>query len=192
MPGDSATDDFAQDHLYQEGVAGPMNAEQLNAFLASPSSRWLLKLSTIQDDGFPMIVPLWYQWDGQSFFVVGRKRSAWVQDVITTPRCAICIEEAEHPRIRKVLAKCTGRVVEGPVVAEGSKWRPIAEEMAARYLGPDGPSQLTASYSWERYLVELSPTNGELRTWQGADWAPRYFEPGQRPDLEARSTRGAT
>lgn len=178
------SDDFHQDVLYEEGVASGLSTGQVDRFLSSPDSTWLLKLSILKEDGWPQVVPLWYQWDGATFWVVGRMRSEWVQDLIRDPRCAVCVEERAHPRIRKVLAQCEAEVVEGPVVADGSQWRAVAEEMAERYLGPEGPSQLTASYDWKRYLVALRPRRGKLVTWQGADWAPRYFEPGQRPDLE--------
>ena len=43
----------------------------------------------------------------------------------------------------------------------------------------------------ERYLVRLVPRDGRLVPWQGADWALRYFDPGQRPDLEARAAARA-
>jgi hypothetical protein len=176
--------EFHQERTYAPG-AGPMNAAEVDAFLASPDSSWLLKLSVLKEDGWPAIAPLWYTWKDGSFWVVGRKRNEWVQDLRRDPRCAVCIEEGEHPRIRKVLAQCTAEIIEGPRVAEGSQWLPVAEEMATRYIGPDGPEQLSPSYGWERYLVRLTPRDGKLTTWQGADWARRYFEPGQRPDLEA-------
>ena len=176
--------EFHQERTYAPG-AGPMNAAEVDAFLASPDSNWLLKLSVLKEDGWPAICPLWYTWKDGAFWVVGRKRNEWVQDLKREPRCAVCIEEGEHPRIRKVLAQCTAEVVEGPRIAEGSQWLPVAEEMATRYIGPDGPEQLAPSYGWERYLVKLTPRDGKLTTWQGADWARRYFEPGQRPDLEA-------
>jgi hypothetical protein len=184
--------EFKQDRYYEEGSdAGGMPWSQVREFLASPDSRWLLKLSTLQEDGWPMIAPLWYQWDGEAFYVVGRKRSKWVADLQRDPRCAICVEETAHPRIRKVLAQCTAEIVEGPVVGEGSQWVPIANEMATRYTGPDGPEQLKASWGWERYLVRLVPRNGRVKTWQGADWALSYFDPGQRPDLEAKAAKSS-
>ena len=65
---------------------------------------------------------------------------------------------------------------------------PVAEEMACRYAGPDGAEQLAPSHDWERYLVRLVPREGRLTTWQGAAWAARYFDPGQRPDLEAKDS----
>lgn len=180
--------DFQQERYYEEGSdAGGIPEAQLREFLAGPDSAWLLKLAYVKPDGWPMVVPLWYQWDGEAFSVVGRKRSEWVQDLARNPQCAICIEEMAHPRIRKVLAQCTAEIAEGPARGEGSQWVPIAEEMALRYTGPAGPEQLKASWGWERYLVRLIPRRGRLITWQGADWALRYFDPGQRPDLEAKA-----
>lgn len=176
--------EFHQAKAYDPG-AGGMNATEVDDFLSGPASRWLLKLSVLKEDGWPFVVPLWFAWKDGSFWLVGRKRNQWVRDLRLDPRCAVCIEEEAHPRVRKVLAQCTAEIIEGPVVAAGSQWLPVAEEMAARYMGPSGPEQLEPSHSWERYLVRLTPRDGKLTTWQGADWAPRYFDPGQRPDLEA-------
>ena len=183
-PDNNEIREFHQERAYAPG-AGPLTAAEVDEFLASPDSNWLLKLCVLKADGWPAVVPLWYTWKDGAFWVVGRKKNEWVQDLKLEPRCAVCIEEQEHPRIRKVLAQCKAEVIEGPCVAEGSKWLPVAEEMATRYIGPDGPQQLSPSYGWERYLVKLTPRDGKLTTWQGADWARRYFEPGQRPDLEA-------
>ena len=96
----------------------------------------------LKEDGWPFVTPMWYQWRDGSFYVVGRKRSAWVQDLIRDPRCFVCIDEAAMPPeggLRKVLARCVATVVEGPVVAEGSQWLPVADEMAGRYVGEAGP-----------------------------------------------------
>ncbi len=180
--------EFRQDTYYEEGSdAGGMPRSHIEEFLGSPDSTWLLKLAFLKEDGWPMVVPLWYQWDGEAFYVVGRKRSGWVHDLARNPQCAICIEETAHPRIRKVLAQCTAEIVEGPAKGEGSKWVPVADEMATRYTGPSGPEQLKASWDWDRYLVRLVPRDGKLVTWQGADWALRYFDAGQRPDLEEKA-----
>ena len=153
-------EEFSQEHFYEEGVAGGMHSSEVDEFLASPDSTWLIKLTTIKEDGWPMTVPLWYQWSDGAFFVVGRKYSLWVQDLKREPRCSICIEELAHPRIRKVIAQCSAEIVEGPAIAEGSAWLPVAEEMACRYAGPDGAEQLAPSHDWERYLVRLVPREG--------------------------------
>ena len=180
---------FSQTSTYSPG-AGPLSQEEFQDFLASEDSRWLIKIAFLDEEGWPNIVPVWYQWDGESFLVVGRKKSEWVQHLKRNPRCAICIEEKETPpdgANRKVLAQCTAELVEGPVVGKNSQWLPVANEMAVRYLGPKGQELLSPSLQWERYLVRLKPRDGKILTWQGTDWHRRYFEAGQRPDLDGKT-----
>lgn len=182
------TDPRNQERWYDGKYSGGMSPEEIDDFLRGPDSRWILKLGVLKEDGWPAVVPMWYQWDGKAFQVVGRKRSTWVEDLKRDPRCAICIEEKElppHGGNRKVLAQCTATIVEGPVVAEGSRWVEVAHSMAVRYAGEEGGKGLETSYGWERYLVRLDPRDGKLTTWQGVDWHRRYFDPGQRPDLAA-------
>jgi hypothetical protein len=172
----------------------PLSDDELQEFLAGSDSRWLIKVAVVREDGWPSVVPVWYQWTDDVFYVIGRKRSAWVHDLIREPRCAICVEEMEPiPPAglnRKVLAQCTAEIVEGPVGAEGSLWAPIAAEMAARYMGDVGLKRIKGSENWERYLVKLTPRDGKLTTWKGIDWHRKYFDPGQRPDLAKAAQRG--
>ena|ERR1039458_7418094 len=179
---------LSQATTYAPGSSA-LSSEELQEFLASPDSKWLIKIAFLDEDGWPVVVPVWYQWDGKAFFVVGRRKSEWVQRLRKEPRCAICIEEKETPpegANRKVLAQCHAELIEGPVRAEGSKWLPVANEMAVRYLGPKGAELLAPSHEWERFLVKLTPREGKLTTWQGTDWHRRYFDAGQRPDLEKK------
>lgn len=176
------------DPTYSHG----MTPEEVDAFLGSADSAWLCRLAVLKEDGWPFVTPMWYQWKGGSFYVVGRKRSAWVQDLKRDSRCFVCIDEAETPPaggLRKVLAKCTSTVVEGPVVAEGSQWLAVADEMAGRYSGEAGREGLKTSYGWERYLVRLDPLEGGMITWQGVGWAKRYLDEKQRAELEALMTQ---
>lgn len=174
---------------YDASVSGPLVGKELEEFLMGPGSKWLIKVTVLKEDGWPFTVPLWYHWDSEAFWVVTRKRSDWIADVRRDPRTSICIEEREIPPEggnRKVIAQTTAEIVEGPCVAEGSQWLGIGEQMALRYVGPEGPAALSRSYGWERYLVKFTPRDGKLITFQGVDWHRRYFDPGQRPDLEER------
>jgi hypothetical protein len=177
-----------QKKWYDPTYSHGMTKEEMDAFLGSPDSNWLLRLGVLKEDGWPFVTPMWYQWRDGSFWVVGRKRSAWVQDLIREPRCFVCIDEEAMPPaggLRKVLARCTADVVEGPAVAEGSQWLAVADEMAGRYAGELGREGLKASYGWERYLVRLDPVEGGTTTWQGVGWAKRYLDAKQRAELEA-------
>lgn len=179
-----------QEKWYDARFSGGLSKEELTDFLAGPGSQWLVKLAVIKEDGWPYVVPAWYHWDGDAFWLVGRRGSEWVQDLLRDPRCAICIEEKELPPAggnRKLLAQCLAEVVEGPVTAEGSQWLPIANEMARRYAGDAGVEGLKSSYGWPRYLVKLTPRDNKVTTWQGVDWHRRYFAPGERPEFEEGS-----
>lgn len=83
-----------------------------------------------------------------------------------------------------MLARCLAEVVEGPVVAEGSQWLAVADEMAGRYAGEGGREGLKSSYGWERYLVRLTPVEGGMTTWQGVGWAQRYLDAEQQAQLQ--------
>jgi Pyridoxamine 5'-phosphate oxidase len=176
-----------QKKWYDPTYSHGMTPEERDAFLGSRDSAWLLKLAVLKPDGWPFVTPIWYQWRDGAFYVVGRKRSAWVQDLIRDPRCSVCVDEEAMPPaggLRKVLARCTATVLEGPVTADGSQWLPVADEMALRYAGEKGQEGLKASYGWERYLVRLDPVEGGMTTWQGVGWAKRYLDARQRAELE--------
>jgi hypothetical protein len=176
-----------QKKWYDPTYSHGMTPEERDAFLGSPDSAWLLKLAVLKPDGWPFVTPIWYQWRDGAFYVVGRKRSAWVQDLIRDPRCSVCVDEEAMPPaggLRKVLARCSATVLEGPVTAQGSQWLPVADEMALRYAGEKGQEGLKASYGWERYLVRLDPVEGGMTTWQGVGWAKRYLDARQRAELE--------
>jgi hypothetical protein len=177
-----------QKKWYDPTYSHGMTPDEVDMFLGSPDSAWLCRLGVLKEDGWPFVTPMWYQWRDGAFYVVGRKRSAWVQDLKRDPRCFVCIDEAEMPPaggLRKVLAKCRATVVEGPAVAEGSQWVAVADEMAGRYAGEAGREGLKASYGWERYLVRLDPVDGGITTWQGVGWAQRYLDAKQRAELQA-------
>jgi Pyridoxamine 5'-phosphate oxidase len=167
-----------QEGWYDSRHSGGMSEEELRTFLDGPQSDWIMKLACLDEDGWPYVTPMWYQWDGEHFYAVGRRKSAWVGFLQRDPRCMLCIDETAmppHGALRKVLARCEAEVVEGPVVAEGSRWLPIANQMAMRYAGEAGVEGLKGSYSWPRHLVRFTPVD-KLTTWQGVDWASRYKE----------------
>ena len=166
-----------------------MSPEEIDAFLGSPDSTWLLRLGVLKEDGWPFVTPMWYQWRDGSFFVVGRKRSAWVQDLIRDPRCLRLHRRAGDAARRRAAQGALHAAP--PPWSRGRSW-PRARngsrsphEMAGRYNGPEGQEGLKLSYGWERYLVRLDPVEGGMTTWQGVGWAKRYLDPEQQKQLEA-------
>jgi len=147
------------------GKIGSLAAEEIDAFLAEGN---IARLACLDGNGWPYAVPCWQEWDGSSFWVVPRKRSAWATYLRDEPRCAITIDEDGAQR--KVLAQCRAHLEEEPNV--GGRWVEIAERMSVRYLGENGPKYLEPTLDKERWLFRLEPVT--MKTWQGQDWAAKY------------------
>ncbi len=47
------------------GRVGRLNESEVTAFLAEPH---LARLACLDDEGWPYVVPLWQEWDGNSFW----------------------------------------------------------------------------------------------------------------------------
>ena len=147
------------------GRVGRLSEAEVTEFLAEPQ---LARLACLDDEGWPYVVPCWQEWDGDSFWVIPREKSAWARYLAGDPRCAITVDETGGQR--KVVAQCSAHMVEEPNV--GGRWVPIAERMSLRYLGENGPKYLEPTLDKPRWLFRLDPVN--LQTWQGVDWAARY------------------
>ena len=146
-----------------------MTAAELAAFLAGP---WNARIGCLTADGAPYVVPTWYEWDGQDFWLVPRARSAWARYLQEDPRTCLCIDEEGAPH-RRVQVLGRAEVVEEPNV--GGAWVAVAERMAARYLGPtDGPGYLVPTLDRPRWLICVRPS--KLTSWAGGGWHPRYLD----------------
>ena len=147
------------------GKVGRLAGDEVASFLEGPQ---LLRLACLDLEGWPYAVPCWYEWDGESFWVVPRERSAWGRYLANEPRCAFTIDEDDAQR--KVTAQARAHLVEEPNV--GGDWVPIATRMSVRYLGENGPKYLEPTLDKPRWLFRLEPVT--LKTWQGQDWAAKY------------------
>jgi PPOX class probable F420-dependent enzyme len=152
-----------------EGFGGSaLSEEELREFLAGA---WICKLGTLTADGYPYITPVWYEYDGEGFVIIGRKRAAWVEHIRRDPRVGLCIDDPDGTHTR-VLVQGRGEIVEGPSVR--GPWLPIARRMAARYMGGEsGASYMDRTLDFPRYTIRVHPE--KLTTWRGA-WARKYYE----------------
>ncbi|HWM10744.1 MAG TPA: pyridoxamine 5'-phosphate oxidase family protein [Solirubrobacteraceae bacterium] len=147
------------------GKVGRLDTGEVAEFLAEGL---IARLACLDEEGWPYVVPMWHEWDGESFWVVPRERSAWGRHLANDGRCAITVDEAG--RQRKVIARCRAHLVEEPNL--GGEWVAVAERMSVRYLGENGPRYLEPTLDKKRWLFRLEPVH--MQTWQGQDWAKRY------------------
>ena len=86
------------------GKVGGMTDEEVDEFLKGPH---LCRLACLDEEGWPYIVPLWYQYRDGGYYVIPRARSVWAKHIQRDPRVHICVDIWET--MQKVMAKGEGR-----------------------------------------------------------------------------------
>ena len=147
------------------GKIGGMSEREMDKFLAGNT---LCRMGCLDNDGWPYVVPVWYEHSDSGFYIIPRERSLWAQYIQNDPRVFLCIDEMEG--MRKVMVKGSGTIIEEPNI--GGKWVAIATRMSVRYLGVNGPDYLAPTLPEPRWLIFVKPE--QLSSWQGVDWADRY------------------
>ena len=143
----------------------PLDRQQLHDFLSS--GRHIMKLATLTPDGWPYVVPVWYDYDGETFMVAGRGKARWVAHIQNDPRVSLCIDTSDAPYTR-VLIEATAEIVD-------SSWVPSSPQRAIRYLGEEaGRRYFEETRRVRRALARIVPR--KIITWSGGEWHPRYRE----------------
>jgi hypothetical protein len=156
------------------GKVGRMSDEEIADFLATDV---ICRMACLDAEGWPYVVPTWFQFKDGGFYIIPRARSAWAGYLKADPRVSLVMDESGSQR--KVLVKGEAELLEEPNV--GGRWVEIANEMSLRYLGPNGPKYLVPTLGEPRWLFFVRPLT--ITTWQGVDWASRYkhHEWGETP-----------
>ena len=158
------------------GKIGKMDKERTDLFLAGDS---LVRLSVIDEEGRPYVVPLWYHWDGDACWFVIRERAAVGPFMRDRPMIGLVIDEMEvnEPAqgrqfaAPKVFAQGNAELIEEPNV--GGEWVEIAKQMAVRYLGENGPEYIVPTLHQPRWLFKMVPD--VFKTWEGVGWSKKYW-----------------
>lgn len=147
------------------GKVGKLSDEEVSEFL---STNVLCRLGVLDDEGWPYVVPVWFLYKDDGFYIIPRGRSDWARYMENDKRVYLAMDEPGT--MRKVMVKGEAEVIERPNV--GGKWVEIANEMSYRYLGPHGPDYLVPTLTEPRWLFFVKPVS--MKTWQGVDWAKKY------------------
>jgi PPOX class probable F420-dependent enzyme len=169
---------------------------ELTAFLDEPGH--LLRLGTVDADGRPRVVPVWFvARDGEVLFTP-RGPSVFLANLRRDPRVGLSIDEETLP-YRKLTVQATARIVHD--VGDDDAWRDLYRAIARRYVPTDAAdAYVDGTIDQPRALVAV-PVAGEgvsTSTWRmpltGEDptgiWHRRYYGNGtmmaERADAAGR------
>lgn len=154
-----------------------LRPSEIDAFLAERGH--LLRIATVDAEGVPRCVPVWFVAEEGALFVTPRERSAWWHDLQRRPVASMVVDETAAP-YRKVMVRGEVHVVHG--IGEDDAWRDRYRRIAERYLSADAAERyLTGTRDEPRALISM-PLAGAT-TWRmpvpGEDpasiWAARYY-----------------
>ncbi len=130
-----------------------MTDEQRDAFLAVPR---LGILSTLADDGAPVAVPVWFEWDGRSVRMFSSATSAKLRRLARDPRASLLVTNAVGEPEAWV-------AFDGAVTVRSDGAIELAERLAACYWDLADGGRRTTLAAWRRAaasfrLLELMPS----------------------------------
>lgn len=136
--------------------AAPLSEKEISAFLLGP---WTARLACLRPDGKPHVIPVWQEWDGESFTIIAWQGSQWAEFVLSDPAISLTIDEP-WPPFRRVIAR--GRAELLPVSAGSSQLEQMIQRFSARYLGEPNQAQGAANVN-TAFRIQVD----YLRGWQG-------------------------
>ena len=97
-----------------------MTDQERDEFLQT--GKLFAKVATTMDDGWPVLSPVWYLWDGSSFLVVSKANTSLVQNLRRDPRCGVLVDNIDLPYMRVSVrgeARCRRGTVAGSIAPSG-------------------------------------------------------------------------
>jgi nitroimidazol reductase NimA-like FMN-containing flavoprotein (pyridoxamine 5'-phosphate oxidase superfamily) len=150
---------------------------EIAQFLAEPGH--LARIATVDSEGIPLVVPVWFIFEEGKIFITPRERSEWWKHIQGHRYVCIVIDEEAQPW-RKVMVRGSVEIVHG--IGHDDEWRDQYRRIACRYVGePEADAYLANTHDEPRALIAMSVENA--KTWRmpvrGEDprqvWAKRYY-----------------
>jgi DNA-binding IclR family transcriptional regulator/nitroimidazol reductase NimA-like FMN-containing flavoprotein (pyridoxamine 5'-phosphate oxidase superfamily) len=153
-------------------LSGPIEQDELDIFLGQGI---VATLSYLSDDGYPSTIPLWFDWDRDSFWLLPRAGAEWTQHVIRNPRVSLAVSESTPP-LRRVLVRGAVEVVAD---SDGQRNQQLVARLSRRYAGLDAARLLPGGSG---QVLRLRPQ--QLIAWRGL-----LQHPGANTEPTARGSQ---
>lgn len=153
-------------------------------FLAEPGH--LLRVATVDHDGMPRNVPVWFISEHGRIVFTPRVHSVFLANMLRDPRVGLTIDEEPLP-YRKVTIQGDAELLHAP--GEDDVWRDLYLEIASRYVPrTEAEAYVRNTIDQPRALlgVSLDTSISRVSTWRmplddedpTGIWARRYYSDG--------------
>lgn len=135
-------------------VTSQLSAAEISSFLQGP---WAASLACVRPDGRPHVIPVWQEWDGQSFYVVAWRGSQWADYLTSNPNVSLTIDEPWSP-LRRVVVQGSAYPLESGSAEIGR----LLRRLTRRYLGSAAPVSIAEQV---QRAFRIQPDS--VRGWRG-------------------------
>ena len=102
--------------------------------------------------GYPLLVPVWYRWDGEAIIVWSLESRAWIQNVLRDPKVGVSVQEESPPQMAVMMR--------GDASVETSDGSHIDDEIlriSRRYVSEENLDGYIADWPDLRTMVRIVP-----------------------------------
>ncbi len=121
-----------------------MTRAEVDAFLTEER---VLRLATVDDDGWPAVAPVWFVWHDGAFWVWNLERAKRTPRLRAGTRCAFTVDGGEE---YLELRGASGRLTYS-FVADDAVPTDVRVGFARKYLGTDEPLAPAHHHAWIRF-----------------------------------------
>ena len=114
-------------------------------------------LSTLDPDGFPRLVPIWFLWEEGTFYLSSGPESRHVRDLARDPRAGLCITieedqtQAGYRPFRQIMVRGKAQVLPDP----HATW---SRKLIGKYIAGDaGVQRATHEVGKSHVVIVLHP-----------------------------------
>jgi hypothetical protein len=136
-----------------------MTAQELDDFLGEER---VLRLATLDDDGWPAVVPVWFVWHDRAFWVWNLTRAKRTERLHTGTRASFVVDGGEE---YVELRGASGRLAYA-FVAEDEVPDEVRVGYSRKYLHTDHPVEPADHHQWLR-LVPTTLASWDFRKQYG-------------------------
>ncbi len=169
---------------------------EIDAFLSEPGH--LMRVGTVDADGFPRVVPIWFIRSGDDLLFTPRGPSVFLANIRRDSRVGLSIDEDPLP-YRKLTVRGVARIEHEPGADDA--WRDLYRSIAKRYVDEEAAdAYVDGTIDQPRALIAVSMTAAPntVTTWRmpvGDEdgtgiWHRRYFVDGTMMANHADSLNG--
>lgn len=135
----------------------------VRAFLDRSSPALLGVIGTLDEDGGPHLVPVWYRFDGERLYIWTLEKRRWVKNLARDPRVAISVQEEKPPY---AAVSIRGRAT--ITTSDGEEVTQEIRRITRRYVEEPDVEAYIRQWSHLRTIVTITPE--KISGWVDSDY----------------------